>query len=86
MNTSYFHFLLFKVTGLLHYNSSLLVLPHQLKRIPPHCLEGLRGIYSQLEVFTCSKSLSSLEVLPAGSMSRFHEKTKKLSDLYDVHF
>lgn len=78
MNTSYFHFLLFKVlflflkyTGLLHYNSSLLVLPHQLKRIPPHCLEGLRGIYSQLEVFTCSKSLSSLEVLPAGSMSRF---------------
>lgn len=37
---------------------------NQLKRIPPHCLEGLRGIYSQLEVFTCSKSLSSLEVLP----------------------
>lgn len=36
---------------------------HQLKRIPPHCLEGLRGVYSQLEVFTCSKSLSSLEVL-----------------------
>lgn len=35
----------------------------QLKRIPPHCLEGLRGVYSQLEVFTCSKSLSSLEVL-----------------------
>lgn len=76
MNTSYFHFLLFKVLFflssqvLLHYNSSLLVLPHQLKRIPPHCLEGLRGIYSQLEVFTCSKSLSSLEVLPAGSTSR----------------
>uniref|UniRef100_UPI003AB0FC4F serine/threonine-protein kinase 11-interacting protein n=1 Tax=Centroberyx gerrardi TaxID=166262 RepID=UPI003AB0FC4F len=35
----------------------------ELKRIPPHCLEGLRGIYSQLEVFTCSKSLSSLEEL-----------------------
>lgn len=34
----------------------------QLKRIPPHCLEDLRGVYSQLEVFTCSKSLSSLEV------------------------
>ncbi|XP_045915214.1 serine/threonine-protein kinase 11-interacting protein isoform X2 [Micropterus dolomieu] len=35
----------------------------ELKRVPPHCLEGLRGIYSQLEVFTCSKSLSSLEEL-----------------------
>ncbi|XP_034720239.1 serine/threonine-protein kinase 11-interacting protein isoform X2 [Etheostoma cragini] len=35
----------------------------ELKRIPPHCLEGLKGIYSQLEVFTCSKSLSSLEEL-----------------------
>uniref|UniRef100_A0A8C8GFT6 Serine/threonine-protein kinase 11-interacting protein n=1 Tax=Oncorhynchus tshawytscha TaxID=74940 RepID=A0A8C8GFT6_ONCTS len=30
---------------------------------PPHCLEDLRGVYSQLEVFTCSKSLSSLEEL-----------------------
>ncbi|KAK5847903.1 hypothetical protein PBY51_016995 [Eleginops maclovinus] len=35
----------------------------ELKRIPPHCLEGLRGVYSQLEVFKCSKSLSSLEEL-----------------------
>ncbi|KAM3857116.1 serine/threonine-protein kinase 11-interacting protein [Diretmus argenteus] len=35
----------------------------ELKRIPPHCLEGLRGVYSQLEVFTCSMSLSSLEEL-----------------------
>ncbi|KAG7503586.1 hypothetical protein JOB18_041325 [Solea senegalensis] len=35
----------------------------ELKRIPPHCLEGLRGVYSQLEVFTCSKSLCSLEEL-----------------------
>uniref|UniRef100_A0A8C2GK14 Serine/threonine kinase 11 interacting protein n=1 Tax=Cyprinus carpio TaxID=7962 RepID=A0A8C2GK14_CYPCA len=34
-----------------------------LKRIPPHCLEGLRGVYSQLEVFTCSKGVSSLEEL-----------------------
>uniref|UniRef100_A0A8C1BSR1 LKB1 serine/threonine kinase interacting protein 1 N-terminal domain-containing protein n=1 Tax=Cyprinus carpio carpio TaxID=630221 RepID=A0A8C1BSR1_CYPCA len=33
----------------------------ELKRIPPHCLEGLRGVYSQLEVFTCSKGVSSLE-------------------------
>ncbi|XP_053709407.1 serine/threonine-protein kinase 11-interacting protein isoform X1 [Synchiropus splendidus] len=32
----------------------------ELKRIPAHCLEGLRVVYSQLEVFTCSKSLSSL--------------------------
>ncbi|XP_074482840.1 serine/threonine-protein kinase 11-interacting protein isoform X3 [Sebastes fasciatus] len=35
----------------------------ELKRVPPHCLEGLRGVYSQLEVFTCSKSVSSLEEL-----------------------
>ncbi|KAK9523989.1 hypothetical protein VZT92_017860 [Zoarces viviparus] len=35
----------------------------ELKRVPPHCLEGLRGVYSQLEVFTCSKSLNSLEEL-----------------------
>nr|XP_057907538.1 serine/threonine-protein kinase 11-interacting protein isoform X2 [Doryrhamphus excisus] len=35
----------------------------ELKHIPPHCLEGLRGVYSQLEVFICSKSLSSLEEL-----------------------
>ncbi|XP_028322821.1 serine/threonine-protein kinase 11-interacting protein isoform X1 [Gouania willdenowi] len=35
----------------------------ELKGVPPHCLEGLRGIYSQLEVLTCSKSLSSLEEL-----------------------
>lgn len=35
----------------------------KLKRIPPHCLEGLRGVYSQLEVFTCSKSVNSLEEL-----------------------
>ncbi|XP_011482066.1 serine/threonine-protein kinase 11-interacting protein [Oryzias latipes] len=35
----------------------------ELKRIPPHLLEGLRGVYSQLEVFTCSNSLSSLEEL-----------------------
>ncbi|XP_030639233.1 LOW QUALITY PROTEIN: serine/threonine-protein kinase 11-interacting protein [Chanos chanos] len=35
----------------------------ELKRIPPHCLEGLRGVYSQLEVFTCSRSLTSLEEL-----------------------
>ncbi|KAM4560256.1 serine/threonine-protein kinase 11-interacting protein [Odontesthes bonariensis] len=35
----------------------------ELKKIPPHLLEGLRGVYSQLEVFTCSKSVSSLEEL-----------------------
>ncbi|XP_018598378.1 serine/threonine-protein kinase 11-interacting protein isoform X2 [Scleropages formosus] len=32
-----------------------------LKCIPPHCLEGLRAVYSQLEVFICSKSLNTLE-------------------------
>ncbi|KAK7893082.1 hypothetical protein WMY93_022234 [Mugilogobius chulae] len=35
----------------------------EIKRIHPHCLEGLRGVYSQLEVFICSKSLTSLEEL-----------------------
>ncbi|XP_007567647.1 serine/threonine-protein kinase 11-interacting protein isoform X2 [Poecilia formosa] len=35
----------------------------ELKRIPAHLLEGLRGVYSQLEVFICSKSLHSLEEL-----------------------
>ncbi|KAL1022122.1 hypothetical protein UPYG_G00022420 [Umbra pygmaea] len=35
----------------------------KLKRVPPHYLEGLRGIYSQLEVLTCSRSLKSLEEL-----------------------
>ncbi|XP_069052551.1 serine/threonine-protein kinase 11-interacting protein [Lepisosteus oculatus] len=35
----------------------------ELKRIPPHCLEGLRAVYSQLEVFICSKSLHSVEEL-----------------------
>uniref|UniRef100_A0A3B4ACJ8 LKB1 serine/threonine kinase interacting protein 1 N-terminal domain-containing protein n=1 Tax=Periophthalmus magnuspinnatus TaxID=409849 RepID=A0A3B4ACJ8_9GOBI len=35
----------------------------EIKRIPPHCLEGLRGVYSQLEVFICSKSVSLLEEL-----------------------
>lgn len=35
----------------------------EIKRLPPHCLEGLRGVYSQLEVFICSKSLGSLEEL-----------------------
>ncbi|XP_018598387.1 serine/threonine-protein kinase 11-interacting protein isoform X3 [Scleropages formosus] len=33
----------------------------ELKCIPPHCLEGLRAVYSQLEVFICSKSLNTLE-------------------------
>lgn len=35
----------------------------EIKQVPPHCLEGLRGVYSQLEVFICSKSVSSLEEL-----------------------
>ncbi|XP_028663403.1 serine/threonine-protein kinase 11-interacting protein isoform X1 [Erpetoichthys calabaricus] len=35
----------------------------ELKRIPPHCLEGLRAVYSQLEVFICSRSTQSLEEL-----------------------
>ncbi|XP_076872109.1 serine/threonine-protein kinase 11-interacting protein isoform X2 [Brachyhypopomus gauderio] len=35
----------------------------ELKRIPPGCLQGLRGVYSQLEVFTCSRALTTLKEL-----------------------
>ncbi|KAJ8282567.1 hypothetical protein COCON_G00050860 [Conger conger] len=35
----------------------------ELKRIPPHCLEGLRAVYSELQVFVCSRSVSSLQEL-----------------------
>ncbi|KAJ8247044.1 hypothetical protein GJAV_G00258140 [Gymnothorax javanicus] len=35
----------------------------ELKRIPPHCLEGLRAVYSELQVFICSRSVSSLQEL-----------------------
>ncbi|XP_064182885.1 serine/threonine-protein kinase 11-interacting protein isoform X1 [Anguilla rostrata] len=35
----------------------------ELKRIPPHCLEGLRAVYSELQVFICSRSLCSLQEL-----------------------
>ncbi|MBN3308410.1 S11IP protein, partial [Amia calva] len=35
----------------------------ELKRVPPQCLEGLRAVYSQLEAFTCSKSLHSVAEL-----------------------
>ncbi|KAM4698137.1 serine/threonine-protein kinase 11-interacting protein isoform 2-T2 [Rhinophrynus dorsalis] len=35
----------------------------ELRSLPPHCLRGLRSVYSQLEVLTCSKCISSLEEL-----------------------
>lgn len=34
----------------------------QLRSVPPHCLRGLRFVYSQLESLTCSKCVSTLEV------------------------
>lgn len=34
----------------------------QLRSVPPHCLRGLRFLYSQLESLTCSKCISTLEV------------------------
>lgn len=34
----------------------------QLRSVPPHCLRGLRFVYSQLESLTCSKCISTLEV------------------------
>ncbi|KAM4025240.1 serine/threonine-protein kinase 11-interacting protein isoform 2-T2 [Anomaloglossus baeobatrachus] len=33
----------------------------ELRCLPPHCLRGLRGVYSQLEVLICSRCVSSLE-------------------------
>ncbi|XP_018418537.1 PREDICTED: serine/threonine-protein kinase 11-interacting protein [Nanorana parkeri] len=33
----------------------------ELRCLPPHCLRGLRGVYSQLEVLTCSHCVTSLE-------------------------
>uniref|UniRef100_G1NFC8 Serine/threonine-protein kinase 11-interacting protein n=1 Tax=Meleagris gallopavo TaxID=9103 RepID=G1NFC8_MELGA len=33
----------------------------ELRSVPPHCLRGLRFVYSQLESLTCSKCISTLE-------------------------
>lgn len=33
----------------------------ELRSVPPHCLRGLRFVYSQLESLTCSKCVSTLE-------------------------
>ncbi|XP_075685303.1 serine/threonine-protein kinase 11-interacting protein isoform X2 [Rhinoderma darwinii] len=33
----------------------------ELRCLPPHCLRGLRGVYSQLEVLICSRCVTSLE-------------------------
>lgn len=33
----------------------------EVKRLPPHCLRGLRWVYSQLEVLTCSECVTSIE-------------------------
>ncbi|KAE8581523.1 hypothetical protein XENTR_v10024821 [Xenopus tropicalis] len=33
----------------------------ELRCLPPHCLRGLRSVYSQLEVLTCYRCVSSLE-------------------------
>nr|XP_005991831.1 PREDICTED: serine/threonine-protein kinase 11-interacting protein [Latimeria chalumnae] len=33
----------------------------ELKRVPPHCLEGLRLVYSQLEVLICTQCIDSLQ-------------------------
>ncbi|XP_063256746.1 serine/threonine-protein kinase 11-interacting protein [Prinia subflava] len=33
----------------------------ELRSVPPHCLRGLRFVYSQLESLTCCKSISTLE-------------------------
>ncbi|XP_067843094.1 LOW QUALITY PROTEIN: serine/threonine-protein kinase 11-interacting protein [Heptranchias perlo] len=33
----------------------------ELKRIPPHCLEGLRGVYTRLEILVCSSCINTIE-------------------------
>ncbi|XP_008057087.1 serine/threonine-protein kinase 11-interacting protein [Carlito syrichta] len=35
----------------------------ELRGVPLHCLHGLRGIYSQLEILICSRSIQALEEL-----------------------
>ncbi|MGH0114465.1 UNVERIFIED_CONTAM: hypothetical protein FKN15_017765 [Acipenser sinensis] len=54
----------------------------EVKRIPPHCLEGLRAVYSQLEVFICSKSIHSLESLlnVLKSLDLSHNKIQECAD------
>lgn len=33
----------------------------ELRCLPPHCLRGLRGVYSQLEVLICTRCITNLE-------------------------
>ncbi|XP_038646240.1 serine/threonine-protein kinase 11-interacting protein [Scyliorhinus canicula] len=33
----------------------------ELKRVPPHCLEGLRGVYTRLEILVCSSCINTIE-------------------------
>ncbi|XP_051870045.1 serine/threonine-protein kinase 11-interacting protein isoform X2 [Pristis pectinata] len=33
----------------------------ELKRVPPHCLEGLRGVYTRLEILVCSCCINTIE-------------------------
>ncbi|XP_072117136.1 serine/threonine-protein kinase 11-interacting protein isoform X2 [Mobula birostris] len=33
----------------------------ELKRVPPHCLEGLRGVYTRLEILVCSYCIDTVE-------------------------
>ncbi|XP_078083930.1 serine/threonine-protein kinase 11-interacting protein isoform X2 [Mustelus asterias] len=32
----------------------------ELKRVPPHCLEGLRGVYTRLEILVCSSCINTI--------------------------
>ncbi|XP_055486782.1 serine/threonine-protein kinase 11-interacting protein [Leucoraja erinacea] len=33
----------------------------ELKQVPPHCLEGLRGVYTRLEILVCSRCIHTVE-------------------------
>ncbi|XP_048455005.1 serine/threonine-protein kinase 11-interacting protein isoform X1 [Rhincodon typus] len=33
----------------------------ELKRVPPHCLEGLRSVYTRLEILVCSSCINTIE-------------------------
>ncbi|XP_072436101.1 serine/threonine-protein kinase 11-interacting protein isoform X3 [Chiloscyllium punctatum] len=33
----------------------------ELKRVPPHCLEGLRFVYTRLEILVCSSCINTIE-------------------------
>lgn len=53
----------------------------QLRSVPPHCLRGLRFVYSQLESLTCCKCISTLEVSVSAACGELRRRMPPLSSL-----